>query len=222
MSVVKKDSVFAFLRNAGGAIAGIIALATAAWWGFGPRLELEARDWINEQIGVSAESIGNLNSAVSENTETVLQLTQTVRSLSDEVATIQEERLASSEPPIEWAGRGHSATDGVIGGYIETVFYFRKLRDCGRPRVGAFFRNGGGVVHRFEDRSTLDAEGYGVTFPISADFQPVTASVRIPENDGVHIGRAFAYLVIDYPEKCPNVEPILSPEALFFIRPNDP
>ncbi len=40
-------------------------------------------------------------------------------------------------------------------------------------------------------------------------------------DDGVEPGRGYAFLVVDYPEHCPNVLPIRSPDVPFIIRPKE-
>ena len=210
-----------FIRNVAATLTATGFVVTLGWWALGPRIEVEVRAWLADSVGVSAEIIQSQQASIAEMGETLVNLTSTTRKLSEEVAQMQDDRIERTTPPVQFSAKGNSVSTGRIGGVVYQSWLIRKERDCGIPRSRAYFVNGGGRTHLFRDKSNADEAGYVAPLLVDGDWQRVSFSARIPDNEGVQptsdADLASAFLVVDWPEKCPNVPPLRSPEVPFRI-----
>jgi hypothetical protein len=209
----------AFFRNFMSVVAALGVVGTALWWGVSPRVEAELRRWVAVQIGVDADVIAGILDTQANLSDTLVGLTATVRDLSDEVSEMRQKSRERLTAPIIFEQRGHRVSDGRIGGLVVQTYHFRKVADCGRPRSRAYFTNGGGVTHLFEDKSNNDDRGLSAAALVQDGVQSVTFSARIPAGDGVRVGTGYAFVILDWPEVCPDVPPLRSPEVSFRILP---
>ncbi|SFN63066.1 hypothetical protein SAMN05216224_10866 [Thioclava dalianensis] len=231
-----KEGWVAFARNITAVVTASTLLVTSFWYLAGPRIKADLGELITEQMGLSADdleqiqasqesirnSIQSQQNTIATISKTQAQVADTVKKVVDRLAALEEAKRVEGTPPILFSARGNSVTNGVVGGVVRQTWMIKKLRDCGRPRSRAYFINGNSITHVFRDKSTTDREGYGVSLDISTDFQPVRFSARIPANEDVQPtgdGVALAYLIVDWPERCPNVPPMRSPDVPFRILP---
>jgi predicted DNA-binding protein (UPF0251 family) len=140
---------------------------------------------------------------------------------ADNVTRIEAFEVAKERdlsPAIKFTARGHSIQDGPAGGTVEITWQYLKLRDCGAPRIDLWLRNGGGRLHRFQNVSVIDGQGRGIASQADRFMsQTISYTARIPGDEGVQPGRAAGWVVVQYPDDCPDVEPVTSPEVTFAI-----
>ncbi|OAN71541.1 hypothetical protein A8B82_04470 [Sulfitobacter sp. EhC04] len=202
-----------------GAISAMMALSIMVW-GFtaGP-----VRDWLAkfEQGFEAQQDMQQLQQEMQHSQQDILaDISAILLAQSHNVKRIEALESAKTQdasPAIRFTMYGHSIEDGRPGQVVEIKWQFVKLRDCGRPEIDLLFRNGGGRLHRFQNVSVLDTEGIGVAAdPDPSMAQTISYTARIPDNEGVHAGRSFAWVRVGYPE-CPTVPAVTSPEVAFRI-----
>lgn len=216
----------AFVRNVVAAGTALLAIMAAIWWLAAPRIVQETRAFLAEEVGLDVSVISKLQQTLTAQQETIsnisatqVQLAGTVRALSEQMSEVQESRRTSVEPPVRWASRGHRVSDGAPGEFVTISMMIYKVRDCGRPRSVAYIVDGVGTVHAVTDKSTTGSDGLSVPLRVGTEVLRHNFSARIPPDDGVEPGSGYFYLVVDWPEVCPQVPPATSPEVPFRILP---
>lgn len=165
---------------------------------------------------------------IDANQELLLDLTSTnaasIAALNISMDQLTQTLKTTSDPAISFATHGNRISNGAIGGTVDLTWRFTKLRDCGRPRLAVFFRNGGNRVHRFQNVSIMGDTDRGVAVQPSNSIQSISYTAEIPDNEGVQVTTnhdfAYGWVVIDYPDLCPTVPVVVSPEVPFQILPN--
>ena len=206
-----------------GAVSAIIVCSVSVWGlTFGP-----VRDaWVI--ITTAIETAQDLQKGQIEmnalQQATVTQLAGVVEQQTDllaRVEVLESGRRQDRSPAIQFMRNGSAITDAAPGGTVRITWAFLKLRDCGRPTIDLLFKNGGGRFHRFRDVSVLDDEGRGVAVdPDPTNPQTISYTARIPADDGVEPGIGFGFVRVSYPEACPDVASVKSPEVFFTILPS--
>ncbi|WP_406720375.1 hypothetical protein RPE78_09175 [Thioclava litoralis] len=229
MKETTKAGWFAFVRNVGATVTAAGVIWGAMVWTLQPRIEGWLSGFIAAQIGVTAADLRDVRTSIEQQqstiatiSETQARVAETVNKVVERIASLEKAKALDSSPPIRFASIGNSVSAGRIGGLVFHEWRMRKLRDCGTPRSRAYFVNGGGRVHLFTGKSNSDGDGWTVPMPLDDTWQVSRFSARIPADDGVEPtgdGLAMAFLVVDWPEKCPNVPPLRSPEVPFRILP---
>ena len=210
------------LGKISGAFTTIIAALGLIWgFTFGPIGELYQK--FNDTVE-AADRLQQEQSTLQAQQQDILQrMTNIVEgqtTLLTRVEQLETKRNDDARPAIRFDRRGHSISDTAIGGVAVFVWRFYKLRDCGRPTVDLAFRNGEGRIHRFDSLSVLDPAGRGITFETAPNrVQEISYTARVPANEGVHTGRAHGWVTISYPDGCPRVDAVTSPEVSFQILP---
>ncbi|WP_339112767.1 hypothetical protein [Thioclava sp. GXIMD2076] len=227
MKETTRASWSAFARNMAATIASAGVIWGAAVWLLRPHVEDWLSSFITAEIGVTAADMRDVRSSIRQQQATIAtisdtqaQVADTVNKVVERIASLEKAKALDSTPPIRFATTGNSVTATKIGGLAFQEWHMRKVRDCGTPRSRAYFRNGGGRVHIFSHKSNGDDDGWTVPLPLEDGWQTSRFSARIPDNDGVEPtgdGLAMAFLIVDWPEKCPNVPPLKSPEVPFRI-----
>jgi hypothetical protein len=217
--VTFKSRIIEWGKVAGSVSAIIICVATTWAMTIGPAAEL----WGSFNEGVERnQQIQTAQLQTQEDLTKVIGSISTILDTQNEnilrIENLEKLKAETGEPVLEFAKMGHSITDAGIGGTVVITWELYKLRgDCGAPAVGVWFRNGGNRLHRFQNISTLNADGRGVNLPPDRNrSQTLTYTARIPDDEGVHSGSAVGWSTVTYPE-CPSVVPVSSPETLFYI-----
>ncbi|WP_406870443.1 hypothetical protein ABEB22_12520 [Thioclava sp. 'Guangxiensis'] len=227
MKDTTRESISAFARNMAATIASAGVIWGAGVWLLRPHVEGWLSSFITAEIGVTAADMRDVRASIEQQQSTIAtisstqaQVADTVNKVVERIASLEKAKERDSTPPIRFATSGNSVTAGRIGGLVFHEWRFQKLHDCGTPRSRSYFRNGGGRVHLFENKSNSDDNGWTVPMPVEDGWQVSRFSARIPSDDGVEPtgeGMAFAFNIVDWPEKCPNVPPMTSPEVPFRI-----
>ncbi|GLT07979.1 hypothetical protein ACFQFQ_14535 [Sulfitobacter porphyrae] len=204
-----------------GAISAMIALSIMIW-GFtaGP-----VRDWLTRfEEGFEAQALmqqaqqemqASQQGILADISAILLAQSRNVK----RIEALESSKVQDASPVIRFTMHGHSIEDGGPGQVVQIKWQFFKMRDCGRPEIDLLFRNGGGRLHRFQNVSVLDTKGIGVASdPDPTMAQTISYTARIPDNEGVHAGRSFAWVRVGYPD-CPTVPAVTSPEVAFRILP---
>lgn len=208
------------LGKVSGAFTTIIAALGLIWgFTFGPIGEVYQR--FNDTVE-AADRLQQEQSTLQAQQQTILQkMTDIVEGqtqLLTRVEDLERKRNDDARPAIRFDRSGHTISDTAIGGVAVFVWRFYKLRDCGRPTVDLAFRNGAGRIHRFDNLSVVDHTGRGITFETAPNrVQEISYTAQIPRNEGVHEGRAYGWVTISYPDACPRVDAVTSPEVAFRI-----
>jgi hypothetical protein len=208
------------LGKVSGAFTTIIAALGLIWgFTFGPIGELYQR--FNETVE-AADKLQQEQSTLQSQQQNILQkMTNIVEGqtqLLTRVENLEQKRNDDARPAIRFDRSGHVISDTAIGGVAVFTWRFYKLRDCGRPVVDLAFRNGDGRIHRFDGISVIDAAGRGITFETAPNrVQEISYTARVPSDEGVHAGRAYGWVTISYPDACPRVDAVTSPEVSFRV-----
>jgi len=168
--------------------------------------------WFREQVRTWAD-IPEIKAEISALTNSVSELTTLVKSVA-------KDQKAEADPAIRFFTEGSYITNGQPGGTVRFTVRFIKLRDCGRPEIVAWFRNGDGITHSFEDISIVDSHGRGFAHPSDIDevlLRHFTA--RVPSNEDVHSGRAEGWIEVGPYSGCLNSPIVSSPKVAFDILP---
>lgn len=161
-----------------------------------------------------------------------LQLQDAITTLANVVATQSEnvkkiEALQRSPdhntaPALEFAAFGHKIEDGAPGEHVKICWAYRKLRDCGAPKLDLWLRNGGNRLHRFRQISVRDADGRGISARVDPQrAQDICYSAQIPPDEGIEAGGATGWVALTYPD-CPAAPAAISPEVPFTIKEHRP
>ncbi|MCB1343643.1 MAG: hypothetical protein KDK24_21755 [Pseudooceanicola sp.] len=167
---------------------------------------------------LAIEALAATGATLATISDTQTTMARTLEDTAKRLATLEDRKRADASPVLEFLN-GSRISDGAPGDTVDITWSFLKLRDdCGRPRVNLYFRNGGGRVHRFRDISAVDAEGRGVgaTRAHPSLPQSISYTAVIPDDEGVHPGRAVAWNNLSWPD-CPSVAAVTSPEVPFLI-----
>lgn len=177
------------------------------------------------QKASSVELSEDLKTLQSSLAVTVNTLSKVVDTQSQNVAALNEIRGDKDHDPtpaIQFTRTGHSIGNGVIGGFVPMEFTYFKMRDCKAPKLDLHFINGAGLRHRFINVSVVGADGRGVNSEVSpTQKQTIKYVARIPDDDGVTVGKASGWVEVSYPDECPAVETVPSPVLTFNILPNE-
>lgn len=209
-----------------GKVAGAfttIAAALTLLWGItvGPLGQLYDR--FNDTVE-AANTLQREQSTLQAQQQDILSsLTDIVEDQTElltRVKRLEDTRETDSRPALRFDRSGHTVSDTAIGGIAVFKWRFFKLRDCARPSVDLVFRNGEERLHRFENISVLDSSGRGITFETAPNrMQEIGYTALLPSDDGVIPGHGQAWVTVSYPESCPSVAPVTSPEVSFEILP---
>ena len=227
MSMGKPDS-WTFRITELGKIAGAFTTIVAALtlvWGFtlGPLGDLYDR--FNETVE-AADRLQQEQTTMQSQQQAILgtlaDIVADQTTLLSRVERLESKRKADGRPAIRFDRRGHEITDVAIGGVATFTWRFYKLRECGRPTVDLAFRNGGGKIHRFENLSVLDKNGRGLIYETAPNrAQEISYTASVPTDEGVTAGRSYGWVTVGYPDGCPEVLPVTSPEVSFEILPEE-
>lgn len=171
------------------------------------------RNKISDVAGVP-ELVKNVH-ILTENTQ---QIDERLKKVETVVKSLDENGLGSKAAAIKFMENGHSITDAKVGESVIIRTRYINLRDCGRPKITAWFKNGRKIPHLFQDVSIVGPDG---RIPASkADPQEVVDGefiAWIPNDDAVTVGNAYGWVEVGDYEFCPNVPVASSPQIPFTI-----
>lgn len=201
-------------------IAAIVVGVLSAMWG-GVTLAITHIPglWVTPEITAMTASIEEVSKRVDamDINADVARLAEEIETLREQLVVINKERAGSTEPVLLFAQVGSSISDGKIGGIVEFLWIFYKLRDCGVPILDLLFINGNGLTHRFQNVSITDAGGRGVRYdPDPNRARTIKYTAQIPADAGVKPGRALGWVSLTYPD-CPHAPAVTSPRVAFDI-----
>lgn len=239
---ISAASMSAFTRNLFASAVAIAGLCGMLWLWVGPTVT----EWLRKELSLPAnlaEDLARIQDVQGEQVATSRQLTevqqqqqQSLSELSNATATITKTlestvtRIASLEassrrdarPPIRFIEDGNSIGSGSIGDYVRLSFRYVKVRDCGRPVLAAYFRDGADITQAFRDMSSVAADGRGSSAMVSPEVQTTRFIARIPREQGVvpavNGKYALGWVLISWPG-CPDVPEQRSPQVPFQITP---
>lgn len=237
MPTPTRISVDAFIRNFSATVAAVVALASIAWMAVGDSVT----SWAQRELGTDAmaQALGKIEQTQAAQADTQRQQQQTIATISDTQSRTADtlnavvERIAVLErtgrddrtAPARFAEEGNAISNARIGDFVTFTVRYIKTRDCGRPISVAYFRNGGGIIHAFQNASTTAADGRASAGPVSSEVQTARFVARIPENEGVRPtsgggsdGYATGWILMSWPN-CPNAPEVRSPLMPFQILP---
>lgn len=212
------------LGKISGAFTTIVAALVLIWgFTFGPAGELYSQ--FKETVE-AADRLQQEQSTLQAQQQNILRdlagIVTDQTALLSRVEKLETTRNEDGRPALRFDRSGHRISDTAIGGVAVFVWRFYKLRDCGRPTVDLAFRNGDGRIHRFENLSVLDVDGRGIIFETAPNrVQEISYTASIPRDEGVHAGRAHGWVTVSYPDACPRVVAVTSPEVAFEILPEE-
>jgi hypothetical protein len=163
----------------------------------------------------SIDSLANSADRLTDKTEDIAGRLEKVE---DRLNYADQNGLGGRAPAVKFLESGHSITDAKVGGTVVIHVRYIKLRDCGRPKIVAWFKNGRKLPHTFRDLSILGPDGRPPAR--KADPQEVIEGqflARIPGNDSVTSGNAYGWVEVGEYEFCPNVSTVSSPQIPFII-----
>ena len=230
----------AFARNLFASIAAIVGLSSLLWALVGDN----ATKWLRAELSLPANLAADLEEiqivqgeqvetsrqladvqqqqqqSLSELSNATATITRTLESTVTRIAALEESSRRDSSPPIRFLDDGNSIQSGAIGDYVRLAFRYIKTRDCGRPVVAAYFRDGAEITQAFREMSSVAADGRGSSAIVSPDIQVTKFIARIPANQGVTPSingkYALGWVLISWPG-CPDVPEQRSPMVPFQI-----
>ena len=213
--MVSAKDAGAFVVSMAKVASALIVLCSAAAAAYAATFGSLVETW--GQVKDALKTQETLLVAQTENTELIRDNSTQIAELISQFEVLEQAQADAREPSLQFALRDNVISNGVIGGLVQQKWYFYKLRDCGRPRAVHLFSNGDGAIHYFVDVSVV-RDGRGVAAdPKPTERQAIKFTARIPNDEGVKPGRAYAWVEIDYPDKCPHVPTERSPDVQFQI-----